>query len=65
MDMCFKKKTMIGWRNIWSIKWRVPGQEIDQRKRGRVIVEKDCQAYKLNRENATDRNRWRKQIRDD
>jgi len=29
------------------------------------IVEKDCQAYKLNREDAMDRNRWRKQIRDD
>jgi len=29
------------------------------------IVEKDCQARKLNREDAMDRNRWRKQIRDD
>ena len=29
------------------------------------IVEKDCQARKLNRKDATDRNRWRKQIRDD
>jgi len=28
-------------------------------------VEKDCQAHKLNREDAMDRNRWRKQIRDD
>jgi len=27
------------------------------------IVEKDCQACKLNGENAMDRNRWRKQIR--
>ena len=26
------------------------------------IVEKDCQARKLNRQNAMDRNRWRKQI---
>jgi len=31
----------------------------------REIVDKDCQARKLNREDATDRNRWRKQIRDD
>jgi len=30
----------------------------------REIVEKDCQASKLNREDAMDRNRWRKQIRD-
>jgi len=29
------------------------------------IVEKDYQASKLNREDAMDRNRWRKQIRDD
>ena len=31
----------------------------------REIVEKDCQARKLNREDAMGRNRWRKQIRDD
>jgi len=29
------------------------------------IVETDCQARKLNREDALDCNRWRKQIRDD
>ena len=29
------------------------------------IVEKDCQACKLNREDAMDRNTQRKQIRDD
>jgi len=29
------------------------------------IVEKDCQAHRLNREDAMDHNRWRKQIRDD
>jgi len=43
----------------------------DARPRGRPkktcreIVGKDCQAHKLNREEAMDRNRWRKQIRDD
>jgi len=31
MGMCCKKKTMIGWRNVWSMKWRVPDQELDQR----------------------------------
>jgi len=31
----------------------------------REIVGKDCQAHKLNREDAMDRNRWRKPIRDD
>jgi len=31
----------------------------------REIVQKDCRAHKLNREDAMDRNRWRKQIEDD
>jgi len=35
------------------------------KKTWRKIVEKDCQACKLNREDAMDSNRWRKQIRDD
>jgi len=35
------------------------------KKTWREIVEKDCQACKLNREGAMDRNRWRKQIKDD
>jgi len=30
----------------------------------REIVQKDCQACKLNREDVMDRNRWMKQIRD-
>ena len=29
-----QKKTMIGWKNEWRMKWRVPGQEVDQRKLG-------------------------------
>jgi len=29
------------------------------------IMQNDCQAHKLNKEDAMDRNRWRKQIRDD
>jgi len=58
MGMCCENKTMIGWRNVWSMKWRVPGQE----KTWREIVEKDCQARKLNREDVMDRNRWMKQI---
>jgi len=34
-------------------------------KNSREIVEKDCQANKLSREDAMDHNRWRKWIRDD
>ena len=47
------------------MRWRVPGQEADQRKHGVRLWKKTCQAHKLNREDAMDRNRWRKQIRDD
>ena len=35
------------------------------KKTWREIVEKDCQAHALNREDARDRSRWVKQIRDD
>jgi len=35
------------------------------KKTWREIVDKDCEARKLKREDVTDRNRWRKQIRDD
>jgi len=38
----------------------------DARTRGRLkIVQKDCHAHKLNREDVMDHNSWRKQIRDD
>ena len=39
------------------------GPRSRQKKTRKQIVEKDCQARKLNREDAMDRNRWRKQIR--
>jgi len=45
------------------MKLRVPGQEVDQ-KTWREIVEKECQAHKLNRQDAIDCNRWRKQMSD-
>jgi len=35
------------------------------KKTWREIVEKDCQAHKLNREDAMDHTTWMKQIRDD
>jgi len=35
------------------------------KKTWREFVEEDCQAHKLNREDAIVHNRWRKQIRDD
>jgi len=38
---------------------------IRPKKTWRQIVEKDCQARKLNKEDAVDHKGWRKQIRDD
>jgi len=48
----------------YEVMWKVPGQEVDQRKLGQ-IVEKDCQAHVLNRQDSVDCIRWMKQIRDD
>jgi len=28
MGMCYKKKTLIGWRNVWNMRWRAPNQEV-------------------------------------
>jgi len=54
MGMCCEKKTMIGSRNVWSMKWRVPGQEVDQRKLGDRLWKKTVEHV--------DRARWRKLI---
>ena len=51
------------WRNVWSMNQRVPDQEEDQRGPGEV-VKKDCQAHKLNKEDAVDCSRWWKLIKD-
>ena len=40
MGMCCKNRIMIGSRNVWSMKWRVPCQEVDQRKRGERLWKK-------------------------
>jgi len=44
------------------MKWRVSGQEVDQRKLGESLWKKDCKACGLNMEDAMDHSRWRKQI---
>jgi len=38
--VCCKKKTMIGWRNVWSMKWRVSDQEVDRRGLGQRLCNK-------------------------
>ena len=56
--------------NIWvkkCMEYEVGGARPRGRQKitWREIVEKDCHACKLNREDAMDHNRWKKQIRDD
>ena len=56
--------------SVWvktCIEYEVEGTRSTGRpkKTWREIVEKDCQARKLNREDAMDHNRQREQIRDD
>jgi len=46
------------------MKWRVPDQEVDQRAVGHRLCKKNCQACKLNREDAMDHGKWRKLIKD-
>ena len=48
----------MGEKNKKSMKWRVQGQEVDQRKLGERLWKKTG----LNREDAMDRARWRKLI---
>jgi len=44
------------------MRWRAPGQEVDQRS-WTEVVQKDCQARKLNKEDAVDYGRWKKLIK--
>jgi len=42
MGMCCRKKTVIGRRNVWSMRWRAPDQEqeVDQRGLGQRLCKK-------------------------
>ena len=40
MGMCCEKKTLIGWRNVWNMRWRAPDQEVDQRGHGKGLCKK-------------------------
>ena len=61
---CTAKRRQCLGEEMYEYEVEGAGQEVDERKLGE-IVKKDCQARKLNREDAMDNNRWRKQIRDD
>jgi len=40
MGMSCEKKTLIGWRNVWNMRWRAPDQEVDQRGHGKRLCKK-------------------------
>ena len=40
MGMCCEKKTLIGWRNVWNIRWWAPDQEVDQWEHGKRLCKK-------------------------
>ena len=42
----------------------VPDQEVDQKRTWREVVQKDCEARKLNREDAVDHSRWKQLIKE-
>jgi len=54
-------------RNDTNHKYEVEGYRPRGRPKrtGREVMQKDCQAWKLNREDAMDCSRWRKLIKDD
>jgi len=54
--------------NDWvkkCMEYEVEGARPRGRGLGERLSKKNCQAHKLNREDAVDHNRWRKQIKDD
>jgi len=58
------------FNKVWikkCVEYEVEGARLRGRpkKAWMEIVQKDCQARKLNRKDAMDRSRWKKQIKDD
>ena len=40
MGMYCEKKTLIGWRDVWNMRWRTPDKEVDQRGHGERLCKK-------------------------
>ena len=40
VGMCCEKKTLIGRRNVWNMRWRAPDQEVEQKGRGERLCKK-------------------------
>ena len=61
---CAAKRWWWLGRNVWSMKLRFQDQGKRPKRIWREVVREDCQAHKLNKENAMDRCKWRKMIKD-
>jgi len=63
MGMCCEKKTMIWVQKC--MEYEVEGSRPRGRQKStwKEVVQKDCQAHNLNREDAMDRSRWKKLIK--
>jgi len=65
MDVCCEMKTRDWVKKCMEYEVHGARPRDRPKKTWREIVEKDCQTHKLNKNDAMDRKRWRKQIRDD
>jgi len=45
------------------MRWRAPDQEVEPKRTWKEVVQKDCQARNLNREDAMDPGRWKKLVK--
>jgi len=54
----------VNGENLQNPPIKNPGYANGPKRTWREVVEKDCQAHKLNKEDAMDRSKWRKLIKD-
>jgi len=59
---CVAKRRHSLGEERYGMRCRAPDQEVDHKGHGEV-VQKDCQARNLNREDVMDRSRWKKLIK--
>ena len=64
MGMCCEKVMMIGAKKCVDYEVEGPSPRGRPKRTWRGVVCEDCQARKLNKEDAVDRCKWRKVIKD-
>jgi len=60
MGMCCEKKTLIGCME-YEVEGAIPRGR--PKRTWKEVVQKDCQAHNLNKEDAMDHGRWKKLIK--